>query len=229
MRKEVYPLSPERGNQLLLEVAAAAQSAAAEHTDIEVHFESGVFTTRKRPKKEAVSLELLTTSQLAAQLGVVEQDIINLVNRFDFIHPKKSTAFSSHETYVFTPEETELVTAIFRIQGKLHQPRRAAVQIVQHRDKIVQAAEALHAALQQFDDTPASWIAIVKALSLEPTLTKEELEVFLLIEVQKLSLEQVMGKLGITSEAKLRKTLESAQGKAGSAFFRLRNLSMILQ
>lgn len=163
-------------------------------------------------------------SEVADTLGVVAQHIINLINRYSFIQPKKSADKRSRETYIFTQAEIDRLRKFFKIRGKLHKTVGEAVQILEKDAEYTLAAQKLHEALKQYDGDPESWMEIVEALSLSPELAPQEKEVLLLMEGKKSTLLEAGARLGIKSEREVGLILENAYKKAGRSFFDLYKL-----
>lgn len=247
MNKEREPrIHREAGLRIMEEVSIVAREAGARSCDV-MFSDDGALRTEIKPKngingsgskdknnhndypqkgrkQQATSQEepQYSLSEVAATLGVVAQHILNLINRFDVIQPKKSSDYAPRETYVFTREEVAKVEKFFKIRENLYKPVREAVEMLQHDADYTHAAKKLQKALKEYDDDDAeSWMEIVEALSLIPSLTPQERDVLLLIELEKKTPLEVGVQLGIKSETRVLRLLETAQSKAGKGLFDL--------
>lgn len=167
----------------------------------------------------------LPLSEVADSLNVVAQNIINLINRYNIIQPKKATGFSPRETYVLSQKEVGKLRRFFSIRERLHKPVREAVYMLEHDTEYTHAAHRLHEALKEYDGDPESWMDIVEALSLIPDLSETERRLLILVEGGNNSLLDIGSELGIKSEREVITLLEGAYRKAGRSLFDLYKLA----
>jgi hypothetical protein len=162
--------------------------------------------------------ELITLRELAARIGVPQQDIVNLIIRFDLLSPQKSAAHAPRETYVFTREEATLVRQIFELRDMRGKPMREAVEIVRNYQIYDEAAHKLRDGLIQYAGNSESRSGLILSILQSPLFSDLERRIITLIELQGKSILEAGAELGMKSESEVKRALELAKEKFGIVF-----------